>query len=337
MDFVTAYEQLTSGKLAPVYVLYGTEALFMDRFTQKLVELSDGQALARYDFEEDGVDDALFELQSVSLFLAQPVVLIRNCTAFLAQGKAGASGEALEAYLQNPVSERTLVVTVPGEKLDERKKVTKAAKRHIVIDCRTPKPAVALRVLKQDRDRLQVDLTDDALDELWRRTGTVTHASNELEKLSIYALGRTVTVEDVRALVAQTMEETVFDWVDHVTQGRIGHAFANLQEVARQGYDALSLLAMLARQFRLMWFAKALGQRGMRMEDIAKQAKAHPFAMKVADKQARNFTLSAIERLICQAADYELAVKRGRRDAQQAIELLMLAAAGSTSALRRAK
>ncbi|GMA59994.1 DNA polymerase III subunit delta [Alicyclobacillus fastidiosus] len=337
MDYTTAYDQLNSGQVAPVYILYGEELFFMDQFTRKLTEMSDGQSCARFDFEEDGVEEALLELESVSLFLAQPVVVIRNCTAFLSQGKAGTQADLLESYLQNPVSQRTLVITVNGDKLDQRKKVTKAAKRHIVVDCQTPKPPVAIRILKQECKRMGMQMADDALEELWRRTGTVTRAGNELEKLSIYALGRSVTTQDVQLLVAETLEETVFDWVDHVTQGRIAEASFKLADMARQGYDPLALMAMLARQFRMMWFAKALSKRGMRIEDIAKEAKAHPFAMKVADRQARNFALSDLESLIRNAADFELDIKRGRRDAQQAIELLMLSCAGSTSTFRRAK
>lgn len=319
-----------------MYLLYGQEQLFIERFVDKLVALTDAGTAVRFDYEEDGIEEALLELQTVSLFLQQPVVVLRNCTGFLTQGKSNGQLDMLENYIQNPVGSRTLVVIVPGDKLDERKKVTKAAKRRTVVNCQTPKQPVAIRMLEAEVRTRQTAIEPDALAELWRRTASVTQAVNELHKLALYALQRTIVIADVQLLVAKTLEESVFDWVDHVTQGRIAPAAAMLLDMYRQGYDALALLAMLARQFRLMWYAKAL-QPKMRLEDVAKEAKAHPYAMRVADKQSRNFSLAAVEYLLTLAADCEYDIKRGRRDGQQAIELLMLTCAGSTKTGRRAQ
>ncbi|WAH38525.1 DNA polymerase III subunit delta [Alicyclobacillus dauci] len=337
MDFQSAYDQLVQGQVGPVYLLYGQEHLFMDMFVDKLVASTEAESVVRFDFEEDGIDEAMLELQSVSLFLQQPIVVIRNCTPFLSQGKSGSSADVLEAYVQNPIRTRTLVMSVSADKLDERKKLTKAAKRHIVIDCKTPKEPVAIRFLETVVATEGMDTDRAVLTELWHRTGSVSQAVNELRKLTLYAVDRSITVQDVRDLVAQTVEDTVFDWVDDVIQGRIATAMTSLVDLSHQGYDPLGLLAMLARQLRMMWYAKVQGGRGIRIEDIAKEVKVHPFAMKVAERQARNVTSSALETLIRQAADYEYDVKRGRRDPGQAIELLMLSCARSMSTRPRAK
>lgn len=296
----------------------------MAQLIAQLVTASQAETAVRYDFEEDGVEQALLELQSVSFFLQQPLVVINNCTVFLSQGKNSAQGEALESYLQNPVSNRVLVLTVQADKLDERKKITKAAKRHLVVSCQTPKEAAALKMLQAYATEQAIQIQGNALAELWRRTGTVTLARNELHKVGLYAGGKAVTEADVRMLVTQTLEETVFDWVDHVIKGQLVTATEHLVDIERQGYDPLALLAMLARQLRLMWYAKALQQKGMRLDDIAKEVKAHPFALRVADRQSKKIPLAALERTITQAADIELDVKRGRRDPQHAIELFML-------------
>lgn len=335
LDFFSAYDKILPGQVGPVYLLYGREYLLVDRFVKRLIECTDAGVVARYDFEEDGLENPLLELDTVSLFEQQPVVQIRNCTFFLSQGKSGTQADLLEKYIQSPAPGRVLVMTVDGDKLDERKRLTKAVKRHLVVDCQTPKQPLAMRYLTQVAHDTHMDLDVGALDELWRRTGSISQAMNELSKLAVYASGRLVTREDVSALVENTMEDTVFDWVDHVAQGRISMATQSLQAMRYQGYDPLALIAMLVRQIRMMWFAKSLSTKGMTPDDIAKVAKVHPFAMRVAMKQSGSFGLTSLESLLALAADCEYDIKRGRRDGLQALELLMLTAAHEAKRLRQ--
>lgn len=337
MDFLTAFDGLRPGAtLAPVYLLYGREHLFMERFVDKLARVAETDVL-RYDYEDDNVEEAVLELQTVSLFFQQPIVVLKNCTVFLSQGKASGQLELLEAYLKKPITDRILVMTVNGEKLDERKKLTKAAKKYIAIDCNTPKGPAALRVLSAEVASAGIKISQDALTELWNRTGSVSLAAGELEKLSVYAGEGEVTRHDVQVLVTKTLEESVFDWIDHVANGRIHLATSQLVDLQRQGYDSLALIAMLCRQFRTMWFAKALRSRKMSQDEIAKTAKVHPYALRIAEKQAAAFTIVGLETLLMKAAELEYDIKRGRQDAANAVVLLMLLTSQITTGRQRAQ
>ncbi|WP_067621585.1 DNA polymerase III subunit delta [Alicyclobacillus acidiphilus] len=326
MDFFQAYEQISAASLASVYVLYGTETGLMDMFVNRLVEQSPAQRVSRYDYEEDGVEQALLDLDTFSLFAEPTIVLIRNCTAFLSQGKTSGQGDELLAYLSNPAPGRTLVLTAAADKLDERKKITKEAKRHMLIQCQTPKGNIARNYLAREAKRQQIAIDDAAVETLWRKCQTITQCLSELKKLSVYALARTISAADVEKLVPQTIEETVFDWVDHVVQGHVAAAINSLQSLARQGYDALALIAMLVRQIRMMCLAKELSARRVSPEEMAKIGKVHPFAMKVAIRQSGAFSERGLERLLLLAADCEYDIKRGRRDGIHALELLILTA-----------
>lgn len=327
MDFFTAYKNLNSNQTGAVYLLYGREHRLMEQFIEKLKEHTGTTEIARFDYEEDGAESALLELDTISFFLEQRLVVLRNCQVFTSQGKASASAEALEAYLQSPAPGRVLVLMLDADKLDERKKVTKAVKRHVVIECHTPKQAVAIPYLDAFAKSRGWVVEAAALEEVWRRTEMVSQSMMELEKLALYALNRGVTRDDVRQLVQPSVEETVFDWVDHVAQGRVGVAIMMLQSMTRQSYDPLALIAMLVRQFRLMWFAKTLSRKGMSAEEMAKVTKTHPYAMKVAIRQSSSFSVEQLETLLKLAADCEYDIKRGRRDGLQALELVMLTAA----------
>lgn len=308
----------------------------MDKFTARLAKMADTNVV-RFDYEDGDTEDALLELQSVSLFSQQPIVVLRNCTAMTTQGKVSEQSDRLESYIKTPVPGRTLVVTAQTEKLDERKKLTKALKQHVVVECHTPKESAALGWLQDELSHRSVRMTKDALNELWRRTGAVSQATNEIEKLAVYSVGEAIDINDVRALVSKTLEESIFDWVDHVVSGRIHRATQVLTDLQKEGQDPLALLGMLARQYRMMWFAKALQRKGMGQSEIAKIAKVHPYALRIADGQARAFSLENLERLLLEGAQCEYDIKRGRQDGANAILYMMLRTAQSTTTQERVR
>ncbi|GMA56168.1 DNA polymerase III delta subunit [Alicyclobacillus sacchari] len=326
MDVFQAMEELNANRLASVYVLYGSEIGLVDLFCDRAARSGGFTSVARFDYEEDGFEQARLELDTLSFFSDQALVHVRNCTALTSQGKSGSDLEALEAYLENPAPGRVLVLSTAADKLDERKRITKTAKRHVVVQCATPKEADALRHLKSFAKERGIEATDEAIHELWRRVGAMTHALNELEKLSVYALGRRIERTDVEQLVVRSVEDSVFDWIDRVAQGQIAAALTNLQGLARQGYDPLALMALLARQIRMMGLAKSSADGRVSLDQLAKRAGVHPFAMRVAAKQAQRFTLRDLEMLARRIADSEYDVKRGRRDPQQALECILMEA-----------
>lgn len=336
MDFSTAYDGISNENLGTVYLLYGQEHLFIDKYMARLAQAAKA-SLIRFDYENGDTQEALLELQSVSLFSDQPLVVLRNCTAITTQGKTSEHAELLESYIKTPVPGRTLIVTVAADKVDERKKLTKAMKKHVVVECHTPNEAVAMRMLKSEVNERALNMVDDAISELWFRTGSVSQATNEIDKLAVYSDSQTIGVEDVRELVAKTLEESIFDWVDHVVSGRIYQATQLLTDLQRQGQEPLALLGMLARQFRMMWFTKALQRKGMRQADIAKIAKVHPYALRIAEKQSHAFSLNHLEQFILAASKCDYDIKRGRQDGGHAILYIMLLTAQSTTEQVRAR
>jgi len=78
----------------------------------------------------------------------------------------------------------------------------------------------------------------------------------ELAKLSAYAraTGATavITPNDVRELVTGTTEESVFELVDACTDGRAGAAAVMLERMLEQGTAPLQVVALLAKQYRML-------------------------------------------------------------------------------------
>ncbi|GMA52130.1 DNA polymerase III subunit delta [Alicyclobacillus contaminans] len=323
------------GADAPVHVLVGTDDVLMRWYTDALLtRLSAANGMpvdvSKYRFEEQGCSAAVQACQTVSLFSAAGVVILDHCTAFLASQRGKVDVSDLEQYLQDPVPGKTLVITVRGDKVDERKKLSKLARKHIVVDCNPPKDASALKRLQSYCASNGIGIAKGALAEVWRRTQSLTQAVPELHKLAAYTDGAEIRMEDVGALVTPPVEDNVFGWIDSVVKGDAARAFGVLADVQRAGYDSFALYALIARQLRLMWYAKVLQGRGYSQQQIAAKAGAHPYAVKVATEQAKGVSTGRLERLLTILADAEFAVKSGRRTPEHTLDMVVMACTAET-------
>lgn len=317
-----------------VYTLVGTEFTLMNGFVKALQERMQLQSeqsveIHRFFYEETGLEGALAQCQTLSLFAAESVVILDNCTALSTQAKGKHDLSPLEEYLSAPADEHVLVITVQAEKLDERKKAAKVLKKFPIINCNTPKEADAQQLLSELAKARALTVHPAAMAEIWRRTQSVTIAERELDKLAAYSDG-TVTMSEVEELTPLPVEDNVFRWIEGVIAGKLSRSFQALQEIQQSGYDGFALFSLMARQLRLMWYAKVLGERGVSQQEIAKQAKAHPYAVRMAGQQAKFMSAQRIEQLLCIIADTEFMVKSGRQDVAQALDWIVLSCADTS-------
>jgi DNA polymerase III subunit delta len=329
-EFLKAIDALkkTNG-LQPIYTLVGTEFALKRRFVNTISEqvrhqTGENPEWNRFYFDETGADGAVIACQSLSLFAARNFVILENCSMFLANVKLKFDTSELEKYLENPNPDSVLVISVPGEKLDERKKSTKLLKKYPVVDCNTPKEDVALKMAAEFAADRGILIDKDALAELWRRTSNLTSVETELEKLWTYTAGSRIDFEAVSQLVPPRPEDNIFTWIDSVTKGKLDLVYQSLGDIQKAGYDGFALLAMMARQIRLMWYAKVLGAMGQTHQQIAGQVGAHPYAVKMAAVQAEHFSQKRLEELLVAIADGEYSVKSGRRDIMQVLDYVIL-------------
>ena len=107
-------------------------------------------------------------------------------------------------------------------------------------------------------------LTDLVGNDLWT-------LDRELEKLSLYATGRTIEERDVSELVAQVREANIFAAVDAMIEGRPGVALRLLHQLRQDGRDISNIIAMLERHLRLMALARDSMEQGLSQAEVGKR------------------------------------------------------------------
>jgi DNA polymerase-3 subunit delta len=146
----------------------------------------------------------------------------------------------------------------------------------------------------------------------------------EIEKLLLYADGRAVNTEDVRTLVSRAREASIFDLVDCVGRRQTDQALVLLHLLLDDNVRPLYLLAMLARQVRILIQVSELQEQGLSQTEITGRLKLHPFVVKKGVAQAPNFSIAQLEAAHQSLVETDWLIKTGRIEEVLALDTLIV-------------
>ena len=148
--------------------------------------------------------------------------------------------------------------------------------------------------------------------------------ANEVDKLLLFAVGRRIEEDDVRAVVSYAQEANVFAMVDAILEFRAGVAERLLQQLLRQGAVPAYLLVMLSRQFRIIVRVKELmRQRKSRIDIQDKLGLTSDFVLRKAMEQAEKYSLARLKEVYHRLLEADLSIKTGEFDGELALNLLI--------------
>ena len=147
--------------------------------------------------------------------------------------------------------------------------------------------------------------------------------SNELQKLSLYANGRSISAADVRLLVSDSSEGLIWDLTDALSQRDGRKAMRSLHDLRRGDANPFYLLTMMARQYRILIKVKdAMGRGSHNENEIAREVKESPYPVKKAMQQCRGYRMDELEAVLERFLQADFAMKTGA-DAETEIEVLV--------------
>ena len=334
MDVATLRTQLKNAHPAPLYLVLGTQQVLLDQaraaFLALVPETERVMNVGSYDLEETDLATALDDAQSAPFFGERRLVLL-NKPAFLtgngSRGKVKQDPELLLNYLKAPQPSTLLVILAPYEKLDGRKAVVKALKKQAVQVSAAPLSEQDARRLIQARvQQAGFHFGSGALDELVRRTnadyGLMMAHLPQLQLLAYQS--KEIDSASVQGLVAQSLDENVFDLVTAVLQRHQEQALGLYRELLAAQQQPLQINAVLVSQFRLLLQVKILTARGLSQATLAKQLKVHPYRVKLAAQTVRRFTLPALSQAYLGLVRIEKALKTTNRTPELLFQLFLL-------------
>ncbi len=148
--------------------------------------------------------------------------------------------------------------------------------------------------------------------------------ASEIDKLVLFASGRRIEEDDVKALVSYTQQVNVFAMVDAIIEFKAGLAEQSLQRLLQSGAAPAYLLVMLSRQVQMIVRAKELGnQRKPKIEIQHRLGLTSEFALRKTLEQAGRYSLPRLKQMYHQLLETDLSIKTGKYDAELALNILV--------------
>lgn len=345
--YLDLLRKLEKGQVAPVYLFCGEEDYLRAQACRELTGrlLTGETAQFNLDFvdgEETSLEKVVALARTAPFFSSRRLVIVRHAPYFAGRGKkaagpgdrdvAGPPEEAKEAvsagekslleYLCDP-SKTACLVFETGLPVDGRKKIFQAVKAagEVIEFARLHREELNRWLLK-NAARAGKKMDPAAADLLVSRVGPgMTLLANELQKLIAHTGEReAITREDVLLLSPRLTEENIFAVMDSLGERRAQKALAGIRDLLAAGEPPPVILAMVARQFRLLLQGKELAERGAKASQIAGELKIPPFVAKKIMAQSASFTSERLEDILRQLLEMDAAIKTRGRDFYPAFE-----------------
>lgn len=269
--------RLKKGPPPAATLLLGPEAYERRRVREAFTSAFAEDAVTKHDLTEISLAEALDDARSLSLFASERLIWILNAEAVLPKGKAaaaedeeseGPTGNAapLAAYMKDPTPGVSLVFEAVRFDFegDDKRKLDRVRKFYAsipdVIEFRRFESHQARREAEALAEHAGFRITEDALDLLVEAMASdVARIAIEIEKLALYAGNRTVSVDDISALVPDARATTIFALVNALGRRDRARALEALDTLTREGEYLPLALAFLSTQFRLALAARDAG------------------------------------------------------------------------------
>jgi DNA polymerase III subunit delta len=247
-------------------------------------------------------------------------VLVRNVDA-MASGEL----ELLAAYLAKPSPDACVVLV--GEKIDGRGKFAKAAKdAGVWFDAESPKPYQMSELAQGEAAARGHELGPEAAQALAEALGADLSALDDaLERLSLYVgANKPIEVAHVEACVAHVRTESVWSLVDAVSARDARTALAAAGSLLGDREPPLRILALVARQLRMVAKMRDALQSGLGPQEAAVKAGAAPFKARELGAAAKRFDDAQLARAFRLVSEADLLLKGSKIPGPRVLERTLL-------------
>ena len=285
-------EDARLGAVGPIYIIASEQPLLVDRAVAALRDASIDPGLRGFNYEViegRGATAApiLAAAQTLPMMADRRCVLVRDVMAM-----AAAELSLLIPYLADPNPSSVLIMT--AAKVDKRIKFfATAKKKRFLYELQIPRQLASW--VRDEAKSRGASVSSAACNRLAEVVGKdLARLALALDQLGLYAGERTVEVEDVDNLIADTRERTVFELTDSIGAGDLARALAAVGALCEQRQSSIGVVMMLARHMRQLGLCHVAIEERVARSEVAKLVGAPPFAVDRLMGQARRYSADAV-------------------------------------------
>lgn len=333
MTYTDVLQQTKKQQIVPAYLLYGTESYFIQNIlksiTKAVLPSEENEELSVYDLEETPVQEVVTDAETFPFFGEKKLIIAHNPSFLKAKPDKlpfQHDVDRLSQYLEQPVDFSVIVFVAPYEKIDTRKKISKAFKKNAAVaECMPIKDYEIGKWIGNLAKSMNITIDKKAFELLETELSSDLHLlQNEITKLALFAgEGGHVTAEAAENLVSQSTNQSSLRLVDAVIESNLYKAISIYKGLEKMKEEPIGMIALLAFQFRTILRVKLLKQKGYSQFQMQKQLSVHPYVIKIAMDRERKFSVRRLEEIMDKLAEADASIKRGQMEKELAFELLL--------------
>ena len=304
-----------------VYLLYGLKDFQINEEIKNLTKNQNDMNISKYDLNNTPLKDAIDDAETYSMFAETKTVIVENASMFTTL--TSKDSDIVENYLNNINKSTNLIFTSHTEKIDTRKKITKLIKKVGIVKEFNEEisPLNLTKNLLKD-----YDISEKTINLFLDRVGNnPLIIQNEINKIKIYKnKDKNITDKDIINLTNKNIDIDIFKLIDYIVQKNKEKAIELYYEMLKINEEPIKIIVILANQFRIMYQSKELLKKGYSEKDIASILKIHPYRVKLAIQNSRNYSSKTLLEYLNNLADIDIGIKTGKLNKDLALELFIL-------------
>lgn len=303
------------------YLIEGSDYISINNKISEIIKKNNfsDASISKYDLTEDLLEEVIEDLNTYGLFSDKKIVIINN---FDKMDPDINRVEELLKYVENSSSLNLLFVV--SDKYDDRKKIIKDLKKKMEFIKVSSDP---MEFTKNCLKGYKVE--DGVITLLVNNTlGDISRLYNECNKLKIYKINdKYISKEDVLELAVKKLGDSTditFQFSRSLAEKDKKKALSLYQELLDYQIEALSIIGLLASQFRIMFQVKVLEERNMRNDEIAKTLNEKSYRITKTRELTRYYSKRELLDLMIKLEDIDLKIKTTSVDANTLVQLFIL-------------
>ena len=236
--------------------------------------------------------------------------------------------DVLKNYLANPNPDCDLIflANTSDSDLDKKSEIYQLIEKNgQIVNVQEPKQEQWTDVVKHYfiKNWPDTKIDSDAANELARRTeGDYASLFNNGSKLALYT--DHITFSDVTMMVTRPLEENSFLLFNYLVDDKNMDAVALFRDLKDSNVEPVTLIGMIANQFRLLNRVSYLARHGYQPEDIAKELNINPIRAKILRKNSFVISAKRIMQTLEDLYQLDWQIKSGLVDRYYSFELFLI-------------
>ena len=316
-------EDLRTGQLNRVYLLYGEEAYLKKQYKDKLrvamLSPDDTMNYAYYEGKGINVKEVIDLAETLPFFAERRLIILENTEFF-----KNATPELADYIKEMP--ETTAMIFVESE-VDKRGKLYKAVQaKGRAVELGRQDETMLIRWIAGSVKKEGKQISETVIRHFVMKVGTdMENIQKELEKLFCYTLEKNViTVDDVETICTTQITNQIFDMVNAVAAKQQRKALELYYNLLALKEPPMRILFLLTRQFKLLLEVKTLDKQGYARKDIGTKTGLHPFVVEKYQQQTKTFSQKELREIMEESAEIEESVKTGSLTDMLGVELFIV-------------